>query len=527
MTQALYRKWRPQRWDDVVGQEHVVTTLRNAVAAGRTAHAYLFSGPRGTGKTTSARLLAKAVNCLHEDLAERPCDTCEHCRLVDEGRFLDLIEIDAASNTSVDDVRSLRDKINFSPNQGRYKVYIVDEVHMLSTAAFNALLKTLEEPPPHAIFVLATTEVHKIPATVSSRCQKHEFRRIGTVEIAGHLDRIVAEEQIEIEPDAVRLIARQATGAMRDAISLLDQLASSGGRITFQLAQDVLGTATNEIVIELVEALIAGNPGQGLDLIHQALDAGTDPRQFARQLVEYLRDLLLLRMGSKLPLEASREVRSRMAGQAEAFPVPDLLHAVQAFNGAAGELRSSWQPALPLELALVEALNPPAAASAPAASEKTAPPAAEEAGNKKKKVQKHQVEHLPSEPAAVPAGGAEIDQLRSRWKEIRGEVRKLNSATDGLLNSSSVLEIRGAELFLGFASETVKGIMESESHIEFAQRGIEQVLGRKLAIRCVIASDAADIPEDLTSDGMVATAMRLGGKIVHSREVGKKGSQKQ
>ena len=523
MSQALYRKWRPQRWEDVVGQDHVVTTLRTAVAAGRTAHAYLFSGPRGTGKTTSARLIAKAVNCLHEDLAERPCDECEHCRLVNEGRFLDLIEIDAASNTSVDDVRSLRDKINFSPNQGRYKVYIVDEVHMLSTAAFNALLKTLEEPPPHAIFVLATTEVHKIPATVSSRCQKHEFRRIGTVEIAGHLEKIVAQEGISIEAEAVQLIARQATGAMRDAISLLDQLASTGDAITFQLAQDVLGTATNEVVLELVEALIAGDPGRGLDLIHLSLDAGTDPRQFARQVVEYLRDLLLLRMGSKLPLEASKEVRSRMAAQAGDFPVPDLLHAIQAFNAAAGELRSSWQPALPLELALVEAMNPPAVQefAAGPVEKKAGEPA--ETQSKKKKDPKN----LPAAPAPTPAGGAEIDQLRSRWKEIRGAVRKLNSATDGLLNSSSVLEIRGSELFLGFASETVKGIMESENHIEFAQRGIEEVIGRSLAIRCVIASDAADIPEDLTSDGMVATAMRLGGKIVHSRDVPKKGSGRQ
>ena len=186
MSQALYRKWRPHLWEEVVGQEHVVQTLRNAVRSGRVGHAYLFAGPRGTGKTTTARLLAKAVNCLDPDLAKRPCDACEHCQAVNEGRFLDLIEIDAASNTSVDDVRDLREKINFSPSQGQYKVYIIDEVHMLSTAAFNALLKTLEEPPPHAIFILATTEVHKIPATVLSRCQRHEFRRIPVDEIARH-----------------------------------------------------------------------------------------------------------------------------------------------------------------------------------------------------------------------------------------------------------------------------------------------------------------------------------------------------
>src|SRR4030065_1171353 len=228
MSQSLYRKWRPVHWDQVIGQEHVVQTLRKAVNADRVAHAYLFSGPRGTGKTTTARILAKAVNCLEQDVANRPCNQCAHCQAVNQGRFLDLIEIDAASNTSVDDVRDLRDKINFSPNQGRYKVYIIDEVHMLSTAAFNALLKTLEEPPPHAIFVLATTEVHKIPATVLSRCQRHEFRRVPVDEIVKNLKMLADEEKIKAEPEALNLVARQATGSMRDAISLLDQLASAG-----------------------------------------------------------------------------------------------------------------------------------------------------------------------------------------------------------------------------------------------------------------------------------------------------------
>jgi DNA polymerase-3 subunit gamma/tau len=191
MSQALYRKYRPKEWDEVMGQDHIVTTLKNAISADRVAHAYLFAGSRGTGKTTLARLLAKAVNCLNKDAKKRPDNDCEHCKAVNENRFLDLIEIDAASNTSVDDVRDLRDKINFSPSQGKYKIYIIDEVHMLSTAAFNALLKTLEEPPPHAIFVLATTEIHKIPATVLSRCQRHEFRRVPVDEIVTNLKKIV------------------------------------------------------------------------------------------------------------------------------------------------------------------------------------------------------------------------------------------------------------------------------------------------------------------------------------------------
>ena len=212
-----------------------MTTLRNAVSSDRVAHAYLFAGPRGTGKTTAARLLAKAVNCLSENRLERPCNKCALCVAVNENRFLDLIEIDAASNTSVEDVRDLRDKINFSPTQGKYKIYIIDEVHMLSTAAFNALLKTLEEPPPHAIFILATTEIHKIPATVLSRCQRHEFRRVPVGEITRQLDGICKAESITCNPDALTAIARQSAGGMRDAISLLDQLASTGETITIEL----------------------------------------------------------------------------------------------------------------------------------------------------------------------------------------------------------------------------------------------------------------------------------------------------
>ncbi len=299
MSQALYRKWRPSQWEQVVGQEHVVQTLRNAVLGGRVAHAYLFAGPRGTGKTTTARLLAKAVNCLSTDLAKRPCDECEHCKAVNQGRFLDLIEIDAASNTSVEDVRDLRDKINFSPNQGQYKVYIVDEVHMLSTAAFNALLKTLEEPPPHAIFILATTEMHKIPATVLSRCQRHEFRRIPITDIVTQLKKMAEAEDLKVEDEALTLVARQATGSLRDAISLLDQLASGGGAITLELARSLLGTATSQTVLELLGAILEKDTARGLDLIYTTLDAGADPRQFARQVVDYLRTLLLIRMGNR------------------------------------------------------------------------------------------------------------------------------------------------------------------------------------------------------------------------------------
>ncbi|MCI0395542.1 MAG: DNA polymerase III subunit gamma/tau, partial [Chloroflexi bacterium] len=280
MSQALYRKWRPARFDQVIGQEHITRTLQNAVAAGRIGHAYLFSGPRGTGKTTTARLLAKAANCLHEDPAERPCNDCGPCKAVNEARFLDLIEIDAASNTGVDDIRDLRDKINFSPSEGRYKVYIIDEIHMLSTAAFNALLKTLEEPPPHAIFVLATTEEHKVPLTIKSRCQPFNFRLLTTQEIIRRLEWLVVQEQLIVEPEAIAMIAQHGHGSLRDAESLLDQLvAAPGDTITLNRAQVVLGTASSAAIQALVDAWLDGDDQAGLATIHEALASGADARQ--------------------------------------------------------------------------------------------------------------------------------------------------------------------------------------------------------------------------------------------------------
>src|SRR5215208_6649657 len=359
MSQALYRKYRPKKWDEVVGQDHVVNTLQNAIAADRVAHAYLFAGSRGTGKTTLARLLAKAVNCLNADATKRPCNQCENCQAVNENRFLDLIEIDAASNTSVDDVRDLRDKINFSPSQGKYKIYIIDEVHMLSTQAFNALLKTLEEPPPHAIFVLATTEIHKIPATVLSRCQRHEFRRVPVDEIVANLRKIVKAENIQADEDALIQIARQSAGGMRDAQSLLDQLSSMGEKITLALAQTVLGTATSQTVLNLVSSIMDHDPAYGLEAIHKALDAGADPRALARQIVEYMRGLMLIQMGNANQVEATADVRKQMQAHARSFSTSDVLRMMKTFNNAATDLRGGWQPSLSLELALAEVLDAP------------------------------------------------------------------------------------------------------------------------------------------------------------------------
>jgi DNA polymerase-3 subunit gamma/tau len=509
MTQAFYQKWRPQTWDQVVGQEHVITTLQNAVAADRVAHAQLFAGPRGTGKTTTARLLAKAVNCLADDLSKRPCNQCEHCLAVNQGRFLDLIEIDAASNTSVDDVRDLRDKINFSPNQGRYKVYIIDEVHMLSTAAFNALLKTLEEPPEHAIFVLATTEVHKIPATVLSRCQRHEFRNLSVTDMVTQLKEVADSEGLDADPDALALIARQATGSMRDAISLLDQLASTSEQITLEITRDVLGTATSQSVLALVDALLADDSAAGLDQLHQTLDSGRDPRQFARQIVDYLRGLLLVRMGNADQVDVPAELRAQMAEHAQAFDVSDLLEIIRNFNHAASDARNAWQPALPLEIAFIQSLQKPSPEVVPTPQQ----------GESKRAPGRAQ----PPEPEPAPRqesspGESEIDSVPNsvteNWGKILQQVRDRNPQTQALLNSCKPMGMKGNALVLGFNGEFAKSKMESGENLEIFRQVMEDVLGRKIAVICIVAK-GGEMPAEIDQEGMVATALRdLGGEIV-------------
>jgi DNA polymerase-3 subunit gamma/tau len=554
-------------WEQVVGQEPIVNTLQNAIRSGRVGHAYLFAGPRGTGKTTTARLLAKAVNCQSDDPAKRPCDLCEHCRLVNENRFMDLIEIDAASNTSVDDVRDLRDKIGFAPTQGQFKVYIIDEVHMLSTAAFNALLKTLEEPPAHAIFILATTEVHKIPATVLSRCQRHEFRRISVQAIVRLLRDMAEKEGLTVEDAALTLIARQSTGAMRDGISLLDQLASTGQAITLQMAQTVLGTATNQLVIELIDAVTTKDSARGLNAIHTALDSGTDSRQFARQIVDYLRSLLLISLGNADQVDATEEMRAQMARHAQSFSVPRLTETLRLFNTAASETRSGWQPGLLLELALAEALEekqlqpvtlapaaqaesyasrpqparpavpvtpeePPAVPLSPSSAlfQDESQPAPAEAHPHRKpgkaQAQAAKPEPMPEpepepEPATAqtPAGPApDLTVIKKSWDQVRQLVKKHRPQTEALLNSCKSVTVRNGVLVLGFATDVVKAKMETNpDNLRLVQWAVTQATGGKIPVTCAVVDARTNaVPDDLAvdADGMVGTALDLGAKIV-------------
>ena len=531
MSQALYRKYRPKEWDEVVGQDHVVTTLKNAIAADRVAHAYLFAGSRGTGKTTLARLLAKSVNCLNSDPANRPDNDCENCKAVNENRFLDLIEIDAASNTSVDDVRDLRDKINFSPSQGKYKIYIIDEVHMLSTAAFNALLKTLEEPPPHAIFVLATTEIHKIPATVLSRCQRHEFRRVPVDEIVKQLKTIIKAEKVQADDDALIQIARQSAGGMRDAISLLDQLSSTGDKITLALAQTVLGTATSQTVLDVISSVMDHDPAHGLETIHKALDAGADPRSLARQIVEYLRGLMLIQMGNVNQVEATADVKKQMQSHARSFSTSDVLRMMKAFNNAATDLRGGWQPSLSLELALAEVLDAPAEP----APRPVAPPPSTTVRAQPQQAPVSQLEP-PRKPAHIDeASHEEIDSVLypeaetsppvektavgagdiiKAWKHLAASLPKAQANLSALLNSVKMIDMQGKTLILGLASDVLVSKIDKPDQIEAIQKLIRDEFGVEVNVRCVVTTAKGKIPPDIPQDGMVAAAIQHGGQIV-------------
>jgi DNA polymerase-3 subunit gamma/tau len=534
MSQALYRIWRPASWEEVVGQDHIIQTLKNAVTADKVSQAYLFAGPRGTGKTTTARLLAKAVNCLDPDLSKRPCNACENCIAVNEGRFLDLIEIDAASNTSVDDIRELRDNINFSPSQGRFKVYIIDEVHMLSTSAFNALLKTLEEPPSHVIFVLATTEIHKIPATVLSRCQRHEFRRIPVQTIIEKLKMLCAQEHIEIEEEALSLVARQATGSLRDAISLIDQLSSIGKVITLETAQNILGTATSQTVLDLGQAIQDHDSARGLELIHTALDAGTDPRQFARQVVDYLRTLLVIKLNGSKDLELLPEVRSLMEAHAQNFSIEQLIATINQFNAAATDLKANWHPGLGLELAFAASLTAPAEQPKTFIAEPISHPVTSTSRHPAKtgtdatetKIGTPKVSSPvdSSESVSVPqpaqVTSAQVDfnlnNLQERWDQIKREVRQMDPVAGALLNSSRIVSANDGILTLGFSSDLLREKMMSEKMLRSVRKVLSKYFLQVITINSIVfsKSETESGAVDVIPNGLVDMTLReLGGRV--------------
>ncbi len=368
---ALYRAWRPQTFQDMVGQQHIIKTLQNAIRENRVSHAYLFNGPRGTGKTTTAKVLAKAVNCERGPAVE-PCNECAACVGITAGHVMDVIEIDAASNRGIDEIRDIRDKVRYAPSEVRTKVYIIDEVHMLTSEAFNALLKTLEEPPEHVIFILATTEPHKLPATIISRCQRFDFRQVSLEEQSQRLIEICREEGIEADGDAIAYIARLSEGGMRDAISLLEQVAAFGnGSITLDSAVDVTGGMAADHFYQLAEAIRDRNVAAILPLVESLMQAGKSADKCLENLIYYFRDLLVLKLAPQGGASTERVVDpERFQRMADAFSPERLFALIDTLNRYQAELKHASQPQTLFEVALMKlcTLNEQQGAGAPAAS---------------------------------------------------------------------------------------------------------------------------------------------------------------
>jgi len=512
--QVFYRKWRPQTLAEVVGQEHVTRTLLNALSSSHVSHAYLFCGPRGTGKTSTGRILAKAVNCLNNGNGE-PCNNCSMCQAVTEGRALDMIEIDAASNRGIDEIRDLRERVNYAPNEARYKVYIIDEVHMLTKEASNALLKTLEEPPPSVIFVLATTEVHKVLPTILSRCQRFDFRRISQDDIILKLNHICSAEGIKMEPEALRLIARSATGSLRDAENLLEQLATYyGTNIELGQVQGILGVTGDERAKELVKHIVNSDISAGMKTINAVNNDGLDLKQFSRELVAYLRGLLLIKNGCQKELDLTSEEIAELRDLAAKASLEQILKAVKLF----GQLELGFEnySTLPLELALVDCALPPVeekgTPTEQAEPEPVTPPKAA-----MPPVTPPQPQHLAArpEPAIVTPlePGDKLEQLRLNWKQVIEQAPESSKRTPALaiLRSAGVKPIafEGDTVVLAFRFSYHKEKIEEPENKKVAAEIISNFIGHACQVRCVYEAEG---------NHLVREAQRIGGQIIEVEE---------
>jgi DNA polymerase III subunit gamma/tau len=545
LTEILYRKWRPIRFSDVAGQEHISTTLKNALATGRVAHAYLFAGPRGTGKTTTGRLLAKALNCANREDGE-PCNQCESCRSFLAGRAMDLIELDAASNRGIDEIRSLREKVAFAPGAGDYKVYLIDEVHMLTDAAFNALLKTLEEPPPPVVFVLATTEAHRLPATIASRCQRFDFRRAPLASMVKNLQRICDGEGIRCEDGVLELISRSATGSHRDAVNLLDQLATSyGNHLTVEHVRTGLGLIGDERSSRLALHALSGDLAGGLTVIASVRDDGLDLRQFQRELVDELRALLMAKSGLEPPGGATQERVEYLHAAVEGTPAASLLRALRAFGEA--DLKADPNSTLPLDIALAEVVlgqggfNPtsnqalgsaqPGGAASPqmqAVSDIAADP--EPLEGRVSTVQPARPEALEGRASASrapsPSTGTEshprsflLTQAREHMRPAYERARAAGFQLGALLNSGcDIIEADESALVLGFQHSIHVTKASEAQNLQALSEIFSEVLGKTVNIRCVHDPyvEAWRLRQAGRSSPLVRAAQEMGGRILSS-----------
>ena len=526
---ALYRRYRPQTFSEIVGQDHVTRTLRNAIAGGQVAHAYLLAGARGIGKTSIARIIAKAVNCPKAKDGD-PCDRCESCVAIRDGRFLDLIEIDAASNRGIDEMRDLRDKVRFAPSMGQYKVYVIDEAHQLTNEAFNALLKTLEEPPAHAIFVLATTESQKIPATIVSRTQRFDLRRITHAAMVEQLAAIAKAEKVKAEPAALEAISRHAQGSLRDAESIFDQVETfGGGTVTLADVDALLGSSDWEETAALFDALIAGDSAAAVILVRTLVDDGRDLRLFVKRAIDHVRALVLVRAAGQVPETATESVAAKLRAQAPSFGLERLAKIAKRLIEAEQQLRTTEGTPLPLELALLDLTTdaatpgpaakvpapPPARAATPPSTEPAPARPAQSSPPRRASGVVDLAERRASAPARppgepVPAGGAtapsvSLERIRAAWQDLLERTKERSIGKAAQLVKAEPVAIEGNTIVVGFSDDFARSVWQDKQRPEL-ERDLGEILGVAVRVRCVKQQTAATAPP-AAEDPMLRAAL--------------------
>lgn len=505
------RKWRPKTFEEVIGQEHITTTLKNAIEQNRVAHAYLFCGPRGTGKTTTARLLAKALNCEKGPIA-LPCNKCISCIEIIEGKSLDIIEIDAASNRGIDEIRNLRESARFSPQQARFKIYIIDEVHMLTPEAFNALLKTLEEPPAHIKFVFATTALHKVPPTIVSRCQKFEFKRISLKDIISKLKTIAEAENIKIEEKALYAIARAASGSMRDAESILDQINSfAKSKISIDSVNSVLGLINQEILNEFTEYIIKKDTPSALALIDKIINEGKDGYQLLAGLIEYFRNILIAKQGkdSYKLIDLPQDDIELVSKQADNFTVEDILYILYTLINAQSTVRYAPSVRIPLDMLAVKLTRRESVVSLAeilqriSALGKRISENSKESNPIENSKETNQVKETKADNTPEHQDPANLYKLRDMWPQVMKKIKIEKIYVASCLEEAEIMEFKDNILTLGYAKNNKfhKGVLEKEQNKKLIESIISELLNTKIAIECLISDNVKPSNEGKVNSG--------------------------